>query len=90
MCVCVYIYSEYLGWNLILRDFWIYLLRNDFVSINDIHFASFLFHEFMRVRPQPSVLLLNKLLVAVVKIDYYSVALSMFDEMHQSCVPLNE
>ncbi|KAH6820931.1 hypothetical protein C2S53_015233 [Perilla frutescens var. hirtella] len=66
------------------------MLRIDFSSVNDIQFASFLFREMIRIRPQPSVAVFNKLLTVVIKMDCHSAALSMFDEMRASGIPLNE
>ncbi|XP_047983330.1 putative pentatricopeptide repeat-containing protein At1g12700, mitochondrial [Salvia hispanica] len=67
------------------------MLRIDFSSINDIQFANFLFREMSRIRPQPSISVYNKLLTTVVvNMEHHSVALSMFDEMRQSGLPVNE
>lgn len=65
------------------------MLRIDFSSVTNMHFASFLFREMMRIRPQPPVALFSNLLNAVVKMDQYTAALSMFDEMRQSGAPMN-
>ncbi|KAH6788410.1 hypothetical protein C2S51_003416 [Perilla frutescens var. frutescens] len=65
------------------------LLRLDFSTVKDVQSARFVFGELMRVRPPPSVYRFNKLMSAVVKMEQYTAALSMFDEMRQSVAPMN-
>ncbi|KAL0349870.1 UNVERIFIED_CONTAM: putative pentatricopeptide repeat-containing protein, mitochondrial [Sesamum radiatum] len=62
----------------------------DFSSINDVDDAVCLFHDMVRMQPQPYVFQFNKLLTVVVKMKHYSVALYLFDKMRQLGAPVNE
>lgn len=44
----------------------------------------------MAMSPQPSVLVYNNLLSVLAKMEEYTVALSVFDEMRNSSLPVNE
>ncbi|KAL0377006.1 UNVERIFIED_CONTAM: putative pentatricopeptide repeat-containing protein, mitochondrial [Sesamum calycinum] len=62
----------------------------DLSCVHGVDDAVFLFRQMLIMRPQPSVVDFNKLLAAVVKMKQYSVALNLFDEMHQLGTPANE
>ncbi|KZV33304.1 pentatricopeptide repeat-containing protein mitochondrial-like [Dorcoceras hygrometricum] len=57
---------------------------------NNLDHALRLFDEMLRMSPLPGVVAFNKLLRAVVKMEHYSVALSMFGEMRESRVPADD
>ncbi|KAL8474313.1 hypothetical protein ACS0TY_030954 [Phlomoides rotata] len=62
----------------------------DFSSIREANDVIRLFRETVAMCPQPSFLVYNKLLSLLAKMKKHTVALSMFDEMRQWSVPVNE
>ncbi|KAL7106162.1 hypothetical protein ACP275_07G094000 [Erythranthe tilingii] len=50
----------------------------------------FLFRQMVRMQTQPSFVEFNKLLQVIFKMEQYSVALKLFDEMRQWAAPMNE
>ncbi|KAK4394076.1 putative pentatricopeptide repeat-containing protein, mitochondrial [Sesamum angolense] len=64
--------------------------RIDFNCIHEVDDAVFLFRQMLRMRPQPSVVQFTKLFNVVVKMEQYSVAVNLFDEMRQLGAPVNE
>ncbi|KAL8476548.1 hypothetical protein ACS0TY_029014 [Phlomoides rotata] len=59
-------------------------------SVREVNDAIRLFREMVAMSPQPSVLVYNKLLSVLAKMEEYTVALSMFDEMRHSSFPVDE
>ncbi|KZV33308.1 pentatricopeptide repeat-containing protein mitochondrial-like [Dorcoceras hygrometricum] len=51
--------------------------------IHNLDNARRLFDEMVRMSPLPGAVAFNKLLRGVVKMEHYSLALSMFDEMRE-------
>ncbi|KAL8482741.1 hypothetical protein ACS0TY_025692 [Phlomoides rotata] len=64
--------------------------RVDFSRVNDVDDAICLFREMLRMRPQPSIRVYTTLLSTIVKMQQYSVALSVFDEMRRKSAPVDE
>ncbi|KAL0377014.1 UNVERIFIED_CONTAM: putative pentatricopeptide repeat-containing protein, mitochondrial [Sesamum calycinum] len=64
--------------------------RIDFSCIHEVDDAVSLFRQMLRMRPKPTDVDFNRLLTAVVKVKQYSVALNLFDEMHQLGTPVSE
>ncbi|KAL8508415.1 hypothetical protein ACS0TY_018869 [Phlomoides rotata] len=62
----------------------------DFSSIRQGNDVIRLFREMVATSPQPSVRVYNNLLSVVVKMEEYAVALSLFDKMRHSSLPVDE
>ncbi|XP_047956704.1 pentatricopeptide repeat-containing protein At1g62670, mitochondrial-like isoform X2 [Salvia hispanica] len=61
----------------------------DFSSVKELDDAIKLFGEMKSMRPEPSILVYNKFMSVCVKIEQYSFALNVFDEMLQKGFPVN-
>nr|AYM00921.1 pentatricopeptide repeat protein [Salvia miltiorrhiza] len=63
--------------------------RIDFSCVKELNDAIGLFQKMKSMQPEPSVLMYNNLLSVTAKIEEYSFALYMFDEMLRMGVPVN-
>ncbi|KAK1349818.1 Pentatricopeptide repeat-containing protein [Heracleum sosnowskyi] len=59
------------------------------IGFDNLDDALFVFHKMLNMKPLLSVMKFNQLLVALVRMQKYSVAVSMFRELRVLCIPVN-